>query len=259
MAMQSLGQGYAGNGAGGTAFSGVAQAMLDFGRRKGNFQQELATRAMDHELTSIRERESDGRTAAENALTREHQSGENAADRSHAAALEAARLKAQQVLEGAQQVHATGMQSALFAHEGSQNALNHIYDTMSRNAGFQQDAAMSDKQHQQAMEMSNQNFGQMKEMAAMPRIGGSYESTPGGFKMTSDTEHRTPAEIGAEAKAPKRQASTPVAPAPTVADTPAATVEPPAGTSEPVAPAAKKNGSVAEQRAKQGGFGAPKL
>lgn len=269
MASQALGQGYAGNGAGGTAFSGVAQAMLDFGRRKGNFQQELAVRAMDHELTSIRETNADGRTAAENALTREHQSSENAADRSHAANLEAARLKAQQVLEGAQQVHATGMQTALLSHEGTQNALGRIYDTISRNAGFQQDAAMSDRQHQQATEMSNLNFSQMKEMAGMPRIGGSYESTPGGFKMTSDTEHRTPAEIGKEAKAPRRKAGTPVAPAPTtesVAETPAkpevapaAPVQAPEAPSAPVTSSGKKNGSVAEARAKQNGFGTPRL
>lgn len=269
MASQALGQGYAGNGAGGTAFSGVAQAMLDFGRRKGNFQQELAVRAMDHELTSIRETNADGRTAAENALTREHQSSENAADRSHAANLEAARLKAQQVLEGAQQVHATGMQNALLSHEGTQNALGRIYDTLSRNAGFQQDAAMSQQQHQQAMERSSHETKQAKKLLKA-RGFSSTVKTAGGAEVSRGDDQLLPiSELAAQARAPKRKAGTPVAPAPTsesVAETPAkpevapvAPAQAPEAPSAPVTSSGKKNGSVAEQRAKQNGFGVPKL
>ncbi len=280
MASQALGQGYEDSGPGKTAFSGVAEALINFGSRRGAFKQDMAKSAMDHELNWRRESDADSRTTAENDKSRAHQSSENAADRSHAANLEAARLKAQQVLEGAQQVHATGMQNALLSHEGTQNALGRIYDTMSRNAGFQQDAAMSQQQHQQAKDVANQAHGHrtaeashqagiVEHLSSVPRNGGSYSATNTGVTMSSDDNYRTPEENKKAEGSRKRQAGTPVAPAPTsesVAETPAkpevapvAPAQAPEAPSAPVTSSGKKNGSVAEARAKQNGFGVPKL
>lgn len=223
MAMQALGQGYT-PGAGGSAFSSVASSMIEIGRRKNSFQQELAARAMDHELSSIREQK-----------TRDWQSTEAAKDRK--AARKTARTdQAARILAARdQQAHEGTMLERAQSHEGSQAALGRIYDSLTRRDTFDHESRRADQDSNNRIREANNSAAIVKKLSSRPRIGGSY-SAPG-VAMSSDTEHRDIGEVGAEARAPRKKAKTPLSPAaesPAVASKPVSGPAPAAPLSAPV-------------------------
>lgn len=216
MAMQALGQGYAAS-PGGSAINSAAQSMMEIGRRKNSFQRELAARAMDHELSSIRERDSRDWQSSEAIKNRE-------AERENVRFSAGAKL-----LEGRDRIK----------HEGTQASLSRIHDTLARREGFDHEASRADQDSRNRMAEASHHAGIVTSLSNAPRTAGTYSSTASGVSMSSDTEHRTTTEIGEEARAPKKKPGTPMA---TPAESQAAPSTPVTGPapSAPLAPPTKK-------------------
>ncbi len=197
MSANALGQGYQTSPLE-SPFQGIGAAISEIGKRKGAFQQGLYAQAMDHELTGIREANSDARQSVENEKTRNWQTSERREQNTHNARQAGAQLEAD----------AAKLQGTLLAQHRAQ-LLTGIQEKNGRQQSFEHETARSAQDHQQAMEMAAHHAGLVEAASQRPRISGDYSSTGAGFAMRSDTEHRTIPEISAQATS-KRVAGTPL-------------------------------------------------
>jgi hypothetical protein len=228
MALNALGQGYQGTGgsAGSSAFSSVAEALMKVGGRRAAFRQEVAVRAMDHELASIREGKQRDWQSSEAEKDRTFTSQERREQNLHNARQRGAEIQAQ-----------SDMQQAELEHSFRTTRYAGQLEKTARRDSFEHETSRADQDSRNRIAEASHQAGIVEHLSSIPRHAGSYSATNSGVTMSSDSEHESIADAAASSKAPKRTPSTPVSEVPTAT----------AGTPPEDAPSAPK-AAVADKR-----------
>jgi len=214
MSVNALGQGYS---QGPNPFTNISSALSDIGKRKGSFQQELASRAMDHELSSIRETASDSRQSAENERNRQWQTSERRETQLHNARQAGAQIRADH--EKLNAVNSHDWRKTQYAAIVDKNARRETFDH-EHNRSYQEhrqgmeaadqarsiSMSVADQAHRHATARADQDTKNTIKLSQKTGYGGNF-SSGGSSSSRASTDARPLKEIAAEERAPKKKPS----------------------------------------------------